>query len=99
MIPAPELSTVEVKFNQSRFKVLSPQGHFVSRERFKPALERFYKQKALEKNRFSLTLLAAGNGHASHDFPHKKSLMHVGLTAPRTMFWSSTLVAWSFPIR
>ncbi|ELZ7199443.1 M48 family metallopeptidase [Vibrio parahaemolyticus] len=49
VIPAPELSTVEVKFNQSRFKVLSPEGHFVSRKRFKPALERFYKQKALEK--------------------------------------------------
>ncbi|MEZ9495680.1 YgjP-like metallopeptidase domain-containing protein [Vibrio splendidus] len=40
---------VEVSFNQSRFKVLSPEGHFVSRDLFKAALERFYKKKAQEK--------------------------------------------------
>lgn len=49
VIPAPELSMVEVSFNQSRFKVFSPEGHFVSRDLFKAALERFYKQKAQEK--------------------------------------------------
>ncbi|PMJ49466.1 M48 family metallopeptidase [Vibrio splendidus] len=49
IIPAPELSIPEVSFNQSRFKVLSPEGHFVSRDLFKAALERFYKQKAQEK--------------------------------------------------
>lgn len=49
VIPAPELSMVEVSFNQSRFKVFSPEGHFVSRNLFKAALERFYKQKAQEK--------------------------------------------------
>ncbi|MDD9199534.1 YgjP family zinc-dependent metalloprotease [Aliivibrio sp. S2MY1] len=49
VIPAPELSIAEVSFNQSRFKILSPEGHYVSRDIFKAALERFYKQKAQEK--------------------------------------------------
>lgn len=49
VIPAPELSIAEVSFNQSRFKILSPEGHYVSRDIFKAALERFYKQKAHEK--------------------------------------------------
>ncbi|MCG6231524.1 M48 family metallopeptidase [Vibrio furnissii] len=49
VIPAPEQTMVEISFNQSRFKVLSPEGHFVSRKLFKAALERFYKQKANEK--------------------------------------------------
>ncbi|MEZ8318297.1 M48 family metallopeptidase [Vibrio splendidus] len=49
VIPAPELTIPEVTFNQSRFKVLSPEGHFVSRDLFKVALERFYQQKAQEK--------------------------------------------------
>ena len=46
VIPSPDLSMVEISFNQSRFKVRSPEGHYVSRSLFKPALERFYKQKA-----------------------------------------------------
>lgn len=49
VIPTPELSIAEVSFNQSRFKILSPEGHYVSRDIFKAALERFYKQKAQEK--------------------------------------------------
>lgn len=49
VIPTPELSMAKVSFNQSRFKILSPEGEFVSRKQFKIALERFYKQKAQEK--------------------------------------------------
>ncbi|MGR6834936.1 hypothetical protein [Aliivibrio wodanis] len=37
VIPAPELSIAEVSFNQSRFKILSPEGHYVSRDIFKAA--------------------------------------------------------------
>ena len=49
VIPASELSIPKISFNQSRFKILSPEGNFVSLNLFKAALERFYKQKAQEK--------------------------------------------------
>ncbi len=49
VIPAPDLSKVEISFTQSRFKILSPEGAYVSRDLFKAALERFYKLKAQEK--------------------------------------------------
>lgn len=49
VLSAPELTAVEIHFNQSRFIVHSPEGHHVSRDIFKDALERFYKRKALEK--------------------------------------------------
>lgn len=49
VIPSPELSIPKIVFNQSRFKISSPEGYFVSRKYFKPALEYFYRQKAAEK--------------------------------------------------
>jgi predicted metal-dependent hydrolase len=49
VISATERITPEISFNQSRFKVLSPQGHFISRNIFKPALENFYQKKAQQK--------------------------------------------------
>ncbi|MEQ4922095.1 M48 family metallopeptidase [Proteus hauseri] len=49
VIPAPELVAVKISFNQSRFKVYSPEGHSVSQPLFKAALTRFYQQKAYEK--------------------------------------------------
>lgn len=49
VIPSPELTVPNITFNQSRFKVFSPEGHFVSRRLFKPALDVFYRQKAKEK--------------------------------------------------
>ena len=49
VIPTPGLAIPQISFNQSRFKVLSPEGSFVSLKLFKAALERFYKQRAQEK--------------------------------------------------
>ena len=49
VLEAPELLNPVITFNQSRFKVLSPEGHFVSRGIFMSALERFYHRKAEEK--------------------------------------------------
>ena len=49
VIPSPELSFPEISFNQSRFNVLSPEGHFVSHRLFGVALEYFYQQKAQQK--------------------------------------------------
>lgn len=49
VIPAPDLSHVEISFTQSRFKILSPEGSYVSHDLFKAALDRFYKHKAQEK--------------------------------------------------
>lgn len=49
VIPAPELAIAEISFNQSRFRVLSPDGHFLSRNKFSAALETFYQQKAQQK--------------------------------------------------
>lgn len=49
VLAAPELAKPEISFNQSKFKVSSPEGHFISRDKFKPALERFYQKKAKQK--------------------------------------------------
>ena len=49
VIDSPELTMPNITFNQSRFKVYSPEGHFISRNNFLAALERFYHRKAEEK--------------------------------------------------
>ena len=49
VIPTPRLTIPQISFNQSRFKVLSQEGSFISLKLFKAVLERFYKQRAQNK--------------------------------------------------